>query len=151
MKTEPSEYSIDTLKKDKKTLWEGVRNYQARNFIRDAMKRGDGVLIYHSSTKEPGVYGVGVVSAEAVPDLSQFDRQSGYCDPTAKKEAPRWYSVEVSFTRKFTHPAPLSRLREAKNLQGMLLLRKGQRLSVQPVSEAHFNAVCRLAGAKSGK
>lgn len=140
MKTEPDVFSIDQLKKDKTTWWTGVRNYQARNFMKE-MSVGDEVLFYHSSCEIPGVVGVAKVSKRAAPDELQFDKKSEYFDAKATKDKPTWYCVQVQFAKKFANPISLDDLRKQKNLSEMLVLRKGQRLSVQPVSQAHFEIV----------
>jgi predicted RNA-binding protein with PUA-like domain len=135
MKSEPDECSIDDVlaAPGRKTAWSGVRNYQARNFMRDAMHPGDGVLFYHSSCAEPGVAGIAEVASKAYPDASQFDRKSPYYDPASKKDQPRWFNVDVRALRKTRH-LPLSELRKAKPLARMWLLRPGSRLSITPVS-----------------
>ena len=146
MKSEPDSYSIDDLKKDKTTLWEGVRNYQARNFMMNGMKVGDEVLFYHSNAEPPGIAGLAVVSAAAVPDPSAQNPKSQYFEPKASPEKPMWYCSEIRFQRKFSRLIPLETLREQQDLKSMLLLKKGSRLSVQPVTASEFKAVCKLAG-----
>ncbi len=141
MKSEPETYSIDDLKRDKKTLWEGVRNYQARNFMAQEMQVGDAVLFYHSNAEPPGVAGVARVSKAAVADPTQFDKKSDYFDPAAKPNAPRWLCVEIEFVEKFKNFVSLNDLREDAKLKEMMVLRKGQRLSVQPVTSADFQIV----------
>lgn len=138
MKSEPEVYSIDHLKKDKTTLWTGVRNYQARNFMWKEMKFGDRVLFYHSNANPSGVAGLAQVSREAVPDPTQFNKKSEYYDPKATVENPIWYCVEVKFLKKFDQVMSLDELRNHKALSTMLVLKKGQRLSVQPVSEREY-------------
>jgi len=132
MKSEPSDYSIDDLVRDGSIPWVGVRNYQARNFMRDEMKVGDGVLFYHSSCAEPGIAGLAEVSRLAYPDATQFDPASPYFDPKATLENPRWYHVEIRLVRK-TVLLPLTVIREFDELAGMRLLQRGNRLSVTPV------------------
>lgn len=149
MKTEPSTYSIDDLARDRVTRWEGVRSFQARNFMRDQMKVGDLALFYHSSAEPPGVAGVARVASAAYPDPSQFDKKSPYYDGTSKRDDPRWSLVDVELVEKFDQLLALERLRKDKALEGMLVLAKGQRLSVMPVSEKHFRRVLALAGAKT--
>lgn len=144
-KSEPSVYSIDDLKKDKKTLWTGVRNYQARNFLRDGWKVGDLVLFYHSNAEETGIAGVCKVSKAEVADPSQFDSKSEYFDVKAKKESPTWYSPEVSFVKKFDSVVTLENLRAEKKLADMGVLKRGNRLSVQPVTAAEFNKILEMA------
>ncbi len=141
MKSEPDVFSIDDLKTKKSTSWDGVRNYQARNFMRDDMKKGDLVLYYHSNCSAPGVYGIGKVIKEAYPDHSQFDAKSEYYDPKAKKDEPRWMMVDIGFVEKFKTPVTLELMKEDKALAGMLVLRKGNRLSITPVSKTHFEKV----------
>ncbi len=146
MKSEPDVFSIDQLKKDKSSLWDGVRNYQARNFMMNDMKVGDQVLFYHSNAKPPGVAGLAKISKEAVPDPSQFNKNGEYFDPKASKENPRWFCVEVAFDKKFSELVPLDELKSQKGLEDMLVTRKGQRLSIQPVTKKEFNIVCKMGG-----
>jgi predicted RNA-binding protein with PUA-like domain len=148
MKSEPDVYSIDDLERDGTEPWEGVRNYQARNFMRE-MLVGDWVLFYHSNAKPPGVAGLARVCREAYPDPTQFDRKSQYFDPKSSKDAPRWSRVDVAFVEKFPTFLSLQTLKDNKRLQGMRVTQKGQRLSVQPVEKAHFDAVLKLAKAKT--
>ena len=140
MKTEPEEYSIKDLKRLKTTRWEGVRNFQARNFMQ-AMRAGDQVLFYHSSTEETGIYGLAQVTEIATPDKTQFDPKGHYYDKRSTKAKPLWMAVEVGFVREFNKPFLLRDMRKDKRLAGMRLLQKGQRLSVQPVSKAHFEHI----------
>ena len=144
MKSEPDVYSIETLQKEKHSWWEGVRNYQARNFMTQDMQIGDLVLFYHSSCEPPGVAGLAVVSKAAEPDKTQFDKKSEYYDPKATKEKPIWFCVEVAFKTKFKHFVPLDELRETKALKEMLVLKKGMRLSIQPVTEKEFETIKKL-------
>ena len=148
MKSEPTSYSIDDLKRDKSTLWEGVRNYQARNLMRE-MKVGDEVLFYHSSVEPPAVAGIAEVTGPAEPDPTQFDPSDSHYDPKATPANPIWYCVRVKFKQKFERPVTLPELRELKELQNMMLLRKGSRLSVQPVTEKEFKLICKLGSAKA--
>jgi predicted RNA-binding protein with PUA-like domain len=143
MKSEPDEVSIDDLVRDKRVPWFGVRNYQARNFMRDEMRVGDGVLFYHSSCPEPGVAGLAEVCSAAYPDATQFDPKSKYFDPKSTRESPRWMNVDVKAVRK-TRLLPLSEMRETKALAGMRLLQRGNRLSITPVTAAEWRAVTRL-------
>jgi predicted RNA-binding protein with PUA-like domain len=145
MKSEPDECSIDDVlhARDRITPWSGVRNYQARNFMRDRMKVGDGVLFYHSSCPEPGIAGLAEVASVAYPDASQFDRKSPYYDKDAKKEAPRWFNVDVRALRK-TRLVSLSELKEQKPLAKMVTLRPGNRLSITPVTEAEWKHIQEL-------
>lgn len=145
VKTEPEVYSIDDLKRDKVTYWDGVRNYQARNFLKD-MKLGEHVLIYHSNASPPAIVGLAKVSAVATADPSQFDKKSPYYDPKATEEAPRWFCPDLRFVKKFKSALPLPDLREMPALKDMLLLRKGSRLSVMPVSEQEFETIVKAAG-----
>jgi predicted RNA-binding protein with PUA-like domain len=142
MKSEPDECSIDDVlaAKGRITPWSGVRNYQARNFMRDGMRVGDGVFFYHSSCPEPGIAGVAEVASAAYPDVTQFERKSPYYDPKAKKENPRWFNVDVRALRK-TRLIPLAELREQKALSQMVLLRPGNRLSITPVSESEWKHI----------
>lgn len=139
MKSEPDVFSIDHLKKDKTTLWEGVRNYQARNFMMNDMKEGDEILFYHSSCEPPGIAGLAVVTKEKQPDPSQFDKKSKYFDSKATFEKPIWYCVEVGFQKKFTELIPLEKLKATKELGDLLVLKRGQRLSIQPVTKTDFD------------
>lgn len=148
MKSEPDVYSIDDMEKDGTEEWEGVRNYQARNFMRE-MKEGDLVLFYHSSTKPPGVVGVVKVAREAHPDASQFDPKSPYFDERVKKGEPRWDVVDVQHVETFAETVSLATLKDTDALDGMFILRKGNRLSVTPVDEKHFRAILKLAGAQT--
>ena len=147
MKSEPSEMSIDDLAAmpGKKVAWFGVRNYQARNFMRDEMAPGDRVLFYHSSCAEPGVAGIAEVASTAFPDATQFDPKSKYYDPKATAETPRWFNVEVSFVRK-TPLLSLKQLREVPALAEMRLLAKGSRLSILPVTKAEWACIDGLLG-----
>ena len=142
MKSEPDEVSIDDLAQaPKKTVpWFGVRNYQARNFMRDQMQVGDLVLFYHSSCPQPGIAGIARVSAPAHPDLTQFDPKSPYYDAASKKEAPRWVNVDVKFEQK-TALISLDQLREHKALAQMVVLKRGNRLSITPVTPAEWKFI----------
>ncbi|MGZ5584807.1 MAG: EVE domain-containing protein [Usitatibacter sp.] len=147
MKSEPDEFSIDDLAAAPKqtTPWFGVRNYQARNFMRDHMKVGDGVLFYHSSCPVPGIAGIAKVASKAYPDASQFDRKGDYYDPKSKREDPRWLNVDVKLVAK-TRLMPLEEMRAHKALAGMRTLRPGNRLSITPVTDAEWNFIlARLA------
>ncbi|HMN70200.1 MAG TPA: EVE domain-containing protein, partial [Bdellovibrionales bacterium] len=127
MKSEPDVFSIDDLKAKKTSLWDGVRNYQARNFMTQDMKIGDQVLFYHSSAEPPGVAGLAEIVSEALPDPSQFEKKSRYFDAKAAQDKPIWFCVKVGFKSKFPRVIPLAELRETKELKDMLVLRKGQR------------------------
>ncbi|ATH08262.1 EVE domain-containing protein [Halobacteriovorax marinus] len=143
MKTEPDTFSIDDLKSrpNKTESWDGVRNYQARNFMRDEMKKGDLILIYHSSCKVPGIAGIAEVAKESHPDHTCFDKKSKYYDPKSSEENPRWFMVSVKFKKKFKNFLPLNELKEQKKLQDMLLLQKGSRLSIQPVTKKEYDFI----------
>ena len=142
MKSEPNEASIDHLARaPKKTLpWTGVRNYQARNFMRDGMQVGDGVLFYHSSCPQPGIAGIAKVSSAAYPDPTQFDSTSHYYDPKSSPEKPRWLLVDVHFVKK-TPLIPLATLRDHAELADMQVLARGNRLSITPVTEAQWRFI----------
>jgi len=147
MKSEPDEFSIDDLEKAPRqtTPWFGVRNYQARNFMRDGMKIGDGVLFYHSSCPRPGIAGIAKVASKAYPDASQFDKKGDYFDPKSKRDDPRWLNVDVKLVSK-TRLMPLEEMRTYRELEGMRTLRPGNRLSITPVTEAEWNFIlARLA------
>ncbi|MDD4972975.1 MAG: EVE domain-containing protein [Bacteriovorax sp.] len=144
MKSEPDVFSIDILKTKKKSGWDGVRNYQARNFMRDDMKKGDMVLFYHSSCEVPGVAGLAQVSKESHPDPTQFDPKSDYYDPKATKENPRWFMVEVEFVEKFNSVVTLHTIKSIKSLENMPLVKKGSRLSINPVSEKEYKTILGL-------
>jgi predicted RNA-binding protein with PUA-like domain len=145
MKSEPDECSIDDAlaAPGRITPWSGVRNYQARNFMRDAMRLGDGVLFYHSSCPEPGIAGLAEVASPAYADASQFDRKSPYYDPKSKKDAPRWFNVDVRAVRK-TRLLSLEEMRRQKPLARMVTLRPGNRLSITPVTAAEWQHVLKL-------
>jgi predicted RNA-binding protein with PUA-like domain len=144
MKSEPDECSIDDAlaAPGRLTPWTGVRNYQARNTMRDAMRIGDGVLFYHSSCAEPGIAGLAEVASAAYPDPTQFDRKSDYFDAKSKREAPRWVAVDVRALKK-TRLVPIAELKAAKPLAKMWTLRPGNRLSVTPVSRAEWTYITR--------
>jgi predicted RNA-binding protein with PUA-like domain len=147
MKSEPDEVSFeDVLKAPGKTVaWFGVRNYQARNFMRDQMQAGDGVLFYHSSCAVPGVAGIAKVASGPYPDASQFDASSPYHDPKATMEQPRWISVDVTAVAQGRY-LPLTELRGVPELEDMVLLQKGSRLSVSPVTVGQWNKILEMAG-----
>ncbi|MCL4651037.1 EVE domain-containing protein [Burkholderia multivorans] len=142
MKSEPDEASIDDLAHaPQRTLpWTGVRNYQARNFMRDTMKIGDGVLFYHSSCPEPGIAGLAEVASTPYPDPTQFDPKSPYYDPKSSPESPRWLLVDVRFVKK-TRLVPLAALREHDELADMRVLARGNRLSITPVTRAEWKFI----------
>ena len=142
-KSEPDVYSLADLKRDKKTYWEGVRNYQARNIMRDKVKVGDGVLFYHSRVKPMVIPGTAKVVKAAYPDPSQFDKKSKYFDPKAKKDNPPWVVVEVAFDEEFATPVTRDEMQEMAALKDMMVLRRGARLSIQPVTPREWNAIVR--------
>jgi predicted RNA-binding protein with PUA-like domain len=144
MKSEPGAYSIDDLERDGATHWDGVRNYQARNLMRDDMKEGDGVLFYHSNASPPGVAGIARVVREAYPDPTARDPESPYYDEKASEEDPRWFMVDIAFEEKFDEVVPLATLKEATGLEEMVVTKRS-RLSVQPVRREEFEIVKRLA------
>ncbi len=145
MKTEPGVFSIDDLMKSpgKTTSWDGVRNYQARNYMRDEMKAGDQVLFYHSG-KNPSVAGTARIVKEGYPDHTAWDHQSGHFDPGSTPEKPVWYMVDIQLERKFSRPINLTLLRTIKELENMVLLKKGMRLSVQPVTKEEYETIVSL-------
>ena len=147
MKTEPTTYAIEDLEKesDQTTCWEGVRNYQARNLLRDDIQEGDRVLFYHSACKEPAVVGTAIVSRPGYPDSHAFDKRSKYYDAKSNPDKPTWYMVDVKLEQKFDHPVTLAALRKKKGLEEMVLLQKGSRLSVQPVKKKEFDTVLKMA------
>jgi predicted RNA-binding protein with PUA-like domain len=146
MKSEPSVFGIDDLKAKPQltSFWDGVRNYQARNFMRDGMKKGDKVFFYHSSCPEPGIVGIATVAREAHPDPTAFDPKSPYYDPKSDPNKPIWIGVDVKFVRQFKRVISLEELKAEPRLDGFTLLRRGNRLSVMPVSEEHWNVVLGL-------
>jgi predicted RNA-binding protein with PUA-like domain len=144
MKSEPEVFSFADLKKAGATRWEGVRNYQARNLLRDSIALGDGVLFYHSSAEPPGVAGLAKVSKKGYPDPSQFERKSEYYDPDSKKDEPRWYAVDIAYDRPLGRFVSLPELRQTKGLAKMVLLNKS-RLSVQPVSAEEWALIVAMA------
>ena len=148
MKSEPDDFSIEDLEKKGREPWSGVRNFQARNFMKDQMQVGDGVLFYHSSTEIPGVYGLAKVATDSYPDPTQFDRKSKYYDEKSKPENPRWYLVDVEFDKILKHPVTLDRLREDPELADMVALKRGNRLSITPVTPAEFKRIVALGSSK---
>jgi len=144
MKSEPDAYSIDDLERDGREMWDGIRNYQARNMMRDDMRVGDEVIFYHSACKEPAAVGVMKIASEPYPDPTQFDPESKYYDPKSDRDNPRWCLVDVQFVRKFSRPLLLKELRAEPGLEGMLLLRKGNRLSITPVDKQHWDVLLGL-------
>lgn len=144
MKSEPHVYSIDDLKNDGKTHWDGVRNYQARNFMRDQMKVGDRILYYHSNAKPPGVVGTARIVKEGYPDFTAWDPDDPHYDPKSRRDQPRWYMVDIEFTEKFDRMITLEEIKSTETLQNMVLLRRS-RLSVQPVEPDEFAAIVGLS------
>ena len=147
-KSEPSTYGVDDLARDGVTEWTGVRNYQARNFMRDEMRRGDRGFFYHSSCDEPGIAGIVEICAAAQPDETQFDRKSPYYDRAATREEPRWYNVDVKLVGK-TRLVSLNELRADKALRGLQILRRGNRLSITPVTPAEWRRIMALVKRKT--
>lgn len=146
MKCEPCAYSIDDLQKEKIAFWEGVRNYQARNFMRDQMKKGDLAFFYHSNAKPSGIVGLMEIQKEGYPDHTARDPGSKYYDAKSSKEKPIWFMVDVKFIKKFEKVISLNDLRSTENIEDMMVLRKGSRLSIQPVTENEFNQIMRTYG-----
>jgi predicted RNA-binding protein with PUA-like domain len=146
VKSEPSTYSWDDLwnSPGRTTFWDGVRNYQARNILRDDMKVGDGILFYHSSTEPAAVMGIAEVVREGYPDHTAFDAKSDHYDPKSRAGDPTWYMVDIRAVRAFAEPVTLARLREADGLENMMLLKRGSRLSVQPVTAEEWEIVTAL-------
>ena len=144
MKSEPDAYSIDDLEKDGREPWDGIRNYQARNMMRDDMQVGDKAFFYHSSCKVPAIVGIMRIASEAYPDPTQFDESSKYYDPKSTRDEPRWMLVDVEFERRLGRPIPLTELKEQRGLDDFMLLKKGNRLSIFPVEKAHWDAVLGL-------
>ena len=146
MKSEPDAFSIDDLQRVGVEPWNGVRNYQARNFMRDGMRVGDGILFYHSNTKVPGIVGTATVASHAYPDDTQFDPRSHYHDPKATREEPRWFLVDVAFERKLSRPIALDDIKSHADSLGdeVALIRRGNRLSVFPVSAAQYKFLLSL-------
>src|SRR4051812_18084446 len=142
VKTEPDCFSIQDLAKQPKqtTCWSGVRNYQARNFMRDEMKLGDRVLVYHSSADPPAVVGTAVVTRESYPDPTAWDKKDHHYDPASTPDNPRWFMIDIRLEQIFKEPLPLDKLRGVAALKNMELLRRGSRLSVQPVRSSEFEA-----------
>lgn len=145
MKSEPDVFSLDDLCRTKTTWWDGVRNYQARNFMMNDMKPGDEVLFYHSSCEVPGIAGLATVSESAQPDLTAQDKKSEYFDARSSEEKPIWYCVKVAYKKKFTHFVSLESLRKNPKLKDLLVLKRGQRLSIQPVTAEHFVLINKMS------
>ena len=145
LKTEPTCYSIDDLKRDKTADWTGIRNYQARNFIRDDMKAGDMAFIYHSSCDVPGIYGVATLTSAPHPDATACDAKDEHYDPKSTSEHPLWYSVVLKYVDTFPTPVTLAQIKFDPELNHMLVAQQGSRLSVQPVSKKHWDRVTKLS------
>jgi predicted RNA-binding protein with PUA-like domain len=150
LKSEPSVFSIEDLEKapGKTTHWDGVRNYQARNYIRDSMRIGDGVLFYHSNSEPSGIVGIAEIVKTGYPDHTAFDRKDVHFDPKSKKENPTWYMVDIKHVRTFKRMLTLDELRANAGLAKMVLLQKGSRLSVQPVTPEEWQIIVGLMGTK---
>ena len=148
MKVEPAAYTIDQLARDGKTSWEGVRNYQARNFMRDEMKRGDRVLFYASNADPSGVTGVAEIVREAYPDAFALKKGHTYYDEKSTADNPIWYSVDLGFVEKLPQIVPLDTLKETPGLENMVVTKKGSRLSIQPVTKSEFDIVVKLGRKK---
>ncbi|MGE3179786.1 MAG: EVE domain-containing protein [Vicinamibacterales bacterium] len=148
MKVEPTAYTIDDLARDKQTSWEGVRNYQARNFMRDDMQVGDGVLFYASNADPSGVAGLASVVRAGYPDPFAVKKGHKYFDPDSDPAKPTWYSVDIGFVERFPDVVPLAVLKSTPGLEQMMVTRKGSRLSIQPVTKAEFDIVARLGRRK---
>ncbi|KUG26808.1 hypothetical protein ASZ90_003344 [hydrocarbon metagenome] len=144
IKSEPDVYSIDDLQKDKKTFWDGVRNYQARNFMRDEMKKGDQVIFYHSNTEPPGAVGICEVVKEGYPDFTAFDPDDKHYDPKSKEDNPTWIMVDVKFVKKFNNPVSIPEIKENPKLKNMKLVQRGNRLSVMPVTKTEFDEIVKM-------
>lgn len=145
MKSEPEAFSIDDLKKMKRDCWDGVRNYQVRNMMRDDMKKGDLAFFYHSNAKPPGIVGVMEVVKEAYPDHTAFDPEDHHYDPKSDPDNPRWLMIDVQFKQKFKSMVSLDQLRHTKGLEDMLVVRKGSRLSVTPITSKEWKIILALS------
>jgi predicted RNA-binding protein with PUA-like domain len=148
LKSEPDEFSIDALaaRPNRRGVWDGVRNYQARNYMRDAMQVGDLAFFYHSSCAVPGIYGIVSIASAAYADPAQFDRRSTYFDPKSSSAAPRWSAIDVLLVERWHVPVTLEHLREIAACADMVTLRRGNRLSITPVTTREWRAVCAVAG-----
>jgi predicted RNA-binding protein with PUA-like domain len=151
MKCEPEAYTIEDLERDGTTSWEGVRNFQARNMMRDEMKVGDGVLFYASNAEPSGVTGLAEIAREGYPDPFAFEAGHKYFDPKSDPENPTWIMVDIRFVERFPEIVPLAALKEAPGLEKMVVVQKGSRLSVQPVTKQEFDTVVKLGRKKKGK
>jgi predicted RNA-binding protein with PUA-like domain len=144
MKSEPDVYGIDDLERDGREKWDSIRNYQARNMMRDDMRIGDEIFFYHSSCAEPAIVGISRVCSEPYPDPTQFDKKSNYHDPKSTADNPRWILVDVEFVRKFERPIPLTEIKSHPELEDMILTRRGNRLSIMPVEDRHWDFILAL-------
>jgi len=144
MKSEPDVFGIDDLKKVKTEPWDGVRNYQARNMMRDQMKKGDKIFFYHSNCDVPGIVGVMKVAKEAYPDHTALNPEGKYYDSKSSEDNPRWFMVDVAFVKKFKRTISLAELKEQKALVDMPLVRKGNRLSIMPVGESEWEYILNM-------
>lgn len=144
MKSDADDYTIDDFKRDKIEPWTGVRNFQARNFMRDSMRKGDGVIFYESDGKPSGATGIGKVVSSSYPDPSQFNKKSKYYDPKANKEKPIWFLVDVGFVKKLKRVISIDEMRKNKNLEEMIMLKPGSRLSITPLAGSEFKEILRL-------
>ena len=144
MKSEPDVYSIDDLERDGREMWDSIRNYQARNMMRDDMRIGDKIFFYHSNCKEPGIVGIMKVASKPYPDPVQFDKKSNYYDPKSSKDEPRWILVDVEYVRTLARPITLAEIKAHPGLDDMILTRRGNRLSIMPVSKQHWDLILTL-------
>ena len=144
MKSEPDVYSIDDLERDGREMWDSIRNYQARNMMRDDMRIGDEIFFYHSNCKEPAIAGISRVASEPYPDPTQFDQKSKYFDPKSSKDEPRWILVDVEYVRTLKNPITLAEIKAHPGLDDMILTRRGNRLSIMPVSKQHWDLILTL-------
>jgi predicted RNA-binding protein with PUA-like domain len=144
MKSEPDVFSIDDLAEVGREKWDSIRNYQARNMMRDDMKIGDEIFFYHSSCKQPGIVGIATVASEPYADPTQFDKKSKYFDASSDKDNPRWVLVDVAFARKLSRTISLTEIKAEKGLEDMILARKGNRLSIMPVEKKHWSKILSL-------
>lgn len=151
MKCEPSAYTIDDLQRDGRTSWEGVRNYQARNFMRDEMRVGDGVLFYASNADPSGVTGLARIARAGYPDHFAWKAGHKYFDPSSRESSPTWFMVDVAFVKRFNETIALEQLKAAKGLERMMVTQKGSRLSVQPVTEAEYDIVVGLGRSRHAR
>ena len=145
-KSEPTAYSYQDLLSDEVAEWDGVRNFQARNFLRDQIKSGDSVLFYHSNTKPPSVIGTATVVKDGYPDHTAWDPNSEHPDPKSSPENPIWYMVDIAPLQQFSNPVALNDIKSNPDLSDMLLIRRGMRLSIQPITEVQYKIICEMGG-----